>query len=362
MRSSCEDSGISIQTAPGHGRDGAGARLVCTVMATNYGGSVSSPNSLWFGDSGSRFIITRPIDTTAGGMITFNLRMADGSGSLWERADLPGQGIVLESWINGGTTWLELARYTNAAYSRWTRVSQGIPQFAQGSSVVFRWRQLSHGSANTLDHWALDDVLIGSAPRPPIILAQPTNRLVSAEGTTEIAVQAVGIPLPSYQWRFNGVNLPGETNRILLLTGVNINQAGTYTVVVGNGYGELTSTEALLTVIPLDSGLFDGFDPDIDRTEWSAFGGFVGLTVRAANYGGRVSPPNALWFGDSGNRFATTRSLNTSRGGAISFDLRMGYGSASTWLDGCKRIVGSAGAVSIKTLSNAQWSLVAVCV
>ena len=59
----------------------------------------------------------------------------------------------------------------------------------------------------------------------------------------------------------------------------------------------------------------DDFDPGIDLTQWSGFGGVVGSTVLATNYGGSVSAPNSLWFGANGSRFATTIPINTSGGG-----------------------------------------------
>ena len=43
----------------------------------------------------------------------------------------------------------------------------------------------------------------------------------------------------------------------------------------------------------------DDFDPNIDLTQWSAFGGTVGSTVLATTYGGYVSSPYSLWFGDA---------------------------------------------------------------
>jgi hypothetical protein len=52
----------------------------------------------------------------------------------------------------------------------------------------------------------------------------------------------------SFQWRLNGTNLPGATNEWLVLTNVQTNQAGVYSVLVSNPLGTVTSSEGVLTV------------------------------------------------------------------------------------------------------------------
>jgi hypothetical protein len=54
----------------------------------------------------------------------------------------------------------------------------------------------------------------------------------------------------AYQWRKDGVALPGETNPTLLLTGVSAVDAGAYSVRVTNGGGFVDSSVANLTVTP----------------------------------------------------------------------------------------------------------------
>lgn len=146
-----------------------GGSVGSTVLATNYGGRVSGVNSLWFGDSGTRHATTRPLDTSVGGVISFYIRLASGSSFPWEQVDLPSEGIVLESSVNGGSAWTELGRYATTNYYNWTSVTSSIPTVARSAATLFRWRQLSH-SGSSFDHWALDDVQIssdGTLPPPP---------------------------------------------------------------------------------------------------------------------------------------------------------------------------------------------------
>ena len=52
----------------------------------------------------------------------------------------------------------------------------------------------------------------------------------------------------TYQWRFNGTNIPGASNINYSITNVQPAHAGNYTVVVTNLAGAATSQVAVLTV------------------------------------------------------------------------------------------------------------------
>ena len=83
---------------------------------------------------------------------------------------------------------------------------------------------------------------------PPFIITQPANQTATVGANVSIAVTAGGSTPLSYQWRFNGNNVPGATANPLVLNNVQINQAGNYTVVITNVAGSVTSSNALLTV------------------------------------------------------------------------------------------------------------------
>lgn len=56
---------------------------------------------------------------------------------------------------------------------------------------------------------------------------------------------AAGGPEPSYQWRRDGVDLPGETNLVLLLPCAKLEDAGYYEVVASNSEGQARATNTL---------------------------------------------------------------------------------------------------------------------
>jgi hypothetical protein len=226
-----------------------GGVLGSTVITTNYGRAASPPNSLWFSDAGSRFATTRPINTSGGGTVSFNLCLANGSAWPWEQADaLPGEGVVLEYSTDSGATWTVMGSYDTTAYYLWTAVTLPIPASAQAPATQFRWRQKSH-SGDLYDHWALDDVTVDAGPAPPSILTQPSNQTVPVGSNPSFAVVATGSAPLSYQWCFNGANLAGANINPLTLANVQSNQAGSYSVVVSNVCGSVTSAVASLTVL-----------------------------------------------------------------------------------------------------------------
>ena len=84
---------------------------------------------------------------------------------------------------------------------------------------------------------------------PPVITAQPTNQAVVVGGTANFSVTASGTPPLSYQWNFNDTNIVGATNTTLVLTNVQVGQAGNYAVLVFSAHGSILSSNAVLTVL-----------------------------------------------------------------------------------------------------------------
>ncbi len=82
----------------------------------------------------------------------------------------------------------------------------------------------------------------------PVITLEPASQTAGPGQSVLFSVVAEGIPAPAYQWRFNGVPLPGATNAALRINHVPPEQAGSYSVVAENFVGARTSAEAVLTV------------------------------------------------------------------------------------------------------------------
>jgi endonuclease/exonuclease/phosphatase family metal-dependent hydrolase len=91
-------------------------------------------------------------------------------------------------------------------------------------------------------------------PAAPTITDQPDDLAVVEGNDAAFSVTATGsVPL-AYQWRFSGVSLPGATNAAYVRVNAQPEDAGDYDVVVTNSSGSVTSSIAVLTVLPPGGG------------------------------------------------------------------------------------------------------------
>ena len=126
---------------------------------------------------------------------------------------------------------------------------------------LFAWGDNSYGQVN-IPGWAtnLSSVAGGSynslalvADGPPVLTMPLVDRSVLLSGTVYFRASAVGSWPLSYQWQFDGQDVPGATNELLTITNTQPFQGGTYSVVVTNLLGSSSSPGALLTVLPTSS-------------------------------------------------------------------------------------------------------------
>jgi hypothetical protein len=82
----------------------------------------------------------------------------------------------------------------------------------------------------------------------PIIVSAPTNQTVVSGRTATITVVATGLSPLSYQWSHSTTNIANATNATLLITNVQLTDAGTYSVLVTNTLGS-TNVSATLAVV-----------------------------------------------------------------------------------------------------------------
>ncbi len=88
-------------------------------------------------------------------------------------------------------------------------------------------------------------------PVAPTITSQPASTVALVGSSVHFNVRASGTQPLSYQWRCNDAALVGKTADSLALANVQLTNAGTYSVVVCNPAGCMTSSNALLGVNPL---------------------------------------------------------------------------------------------------------------
>ena len=102
-------------------------------------------------------------------------------------------------------------------------------------------------------------VLLGLSFRAnaqPTISRQPADATASLGATVTFTVTAT--PQARVQWRFNGTALEGETTSRLSITDVSLAHRGTYSALISNDSGSITSRLAQLDVDPTFTKIMTG--------------------------------------------------------------------------------------------------------
>jgi len=89
-------------------------------------------------------------------------------------------------------------------------------------------------------------------PQPPVIgapVGDVTNRVALGRDAA-LSVYVIAWPPPSYQWSFNGAEIPGATNYVLPIFNVSENEAGDYRLTAKNELGTATSGVLTLELYP----------------------------------------------------------------------------------------------------------------
>lgn len=84
----------------------------------------------------------------------------------------------------------------------------------------------------------------------PTFTQPPAGRVANIGETVTLSVRTTGAPLPTLQWRRDGVAISGATGLTLTLANAQAAQAGSYTVAATNAFGTVVSTTAVLTMVP----------------------------------------------------------------------------------------------------------------
>jgi hypothetical protein len=164
--------------------------------------------------------------------------------------------------------------------------------------------------AGTISGFIITDKPVVSMSPQPIPVAGPGD-------TNELIAYAIGVPPLSYQWQFNGQDIPGATTLTNTFVTALAN-AGSYTLVVTNLYGTATSQVATVTVdsitqtptatnnIVFDSNpqnpQNDGYDLGATWLASSTAGSITrtGVMSFSAETNGILVPDNAAFNGPSG--------------------------------------------------------------
>jgi hypothetical protein len=124
---------------------------------------------------------------------------------------------------------------------------EGFPHW--GNYIVFASNTTSRITFESLGAPVdVDAFSVVAADAPPVIVTQPSSLSSIIGGGATFVVGATGTLPLHYQWLFNNQSLAEGTNKLLVLTSLNTNQAGDYKVVITNNFGAVTSSIANLAI------------------------------------------------------------------------------------------------------------------
>jgi streptogramin lyase len=128
-----------------------------------------------------------------------------------------------------------------------------IRRFGQGPTLVFDNLAATNAGNYTLvvssSYGSVtSEVATLTVLLPPAFVSPLANQTAGLGSNTTFTVSVTGTAPLIYQWQMSGTNLPGQTGQSLNLTNVKWSDAGSYTVIITNNYGSVTSSVVTLTV------------------------------------------------------------------------------------------------------------------
>jgi hypothetical protein len=146
----------------------------------------------------------------------------------------------------GGVAANYIAKWDGSAWSALGSGTDGavLALAADGAGHLFVGGDFSLAGTKVSPYIAQANV--GSVP---MILMPAQTQTAEAGATVQITLNAAGDPPLAYQWYLNGTNVLSCTTSNLVMTNILFSEAGTYTVVVSNLLGAVTSAPVVLDVI-----------------------------------------------------------------------------------------------------------------
>jgi hypothetical protein len=190
-------------------------------------------------------------------------------------------------------------------------------------SGVIDWGGLTISGTRS---WVYDAelVTINTTSGAPIITSQPNNLTVTAPAGATFTVGASGDPVLTYQWRRNGVNLPGATGSSYTLNPTNAaaDNGAQFDVIVNNPVGPaVTSAVATLTVNTTSGAGFVAYND----LAWATGQLTSNITTITSPNGGSGLPSSGQLI-DYATGLSTPVTL-TVTGGSFSGDSQAGHGA-----------------------------------
>lgn len=182
----------------------------------------------------------------------------------YDRNVAAGETVALSAWARGGgpVTYQWFKDGTNLLGARSAYLVLPNPQASDMGvySVV---------ASNSVGAITSRVAVVTVTPHAPVFVLEPTSVIAVPGSAVKLEACARGTDPVTYQWRLNGVELPGATEPTLTLSPCQWADTGTYDVVVENGLGRAVSRSATVT-----------FEPTVDSSDLQVNDAVFALAVQ----------------------------------------------------------------------------------
>lgn len=187
-------------------------------------------------------ITSSPAAVTVSSVPTFTVQpkdvtQCDGTAATLSATLSNASGLSFE-WLKDGVVVNASARVTGV-----TTQTLSIASLQSSDAGLYQLRAFSPVCAATVSS-SNASLIVRSKP---FIATQPQSRTVAVGAAVEFSVATTGTGA-TYQWRKDGNVIVGQTQSTYTVSAVAKSDAGSYSVVVTNDCGSVTSTAAVLTV------------------------------------------------------------------------------------------------------------------
>lgn len=244
-----------------------------------------------------------------------------GTLSFWWKLSGPPGAEELRLYVNGApvaftalllpTDWRQATVYLGAGVQVVDWIYQSYVGFNQGAGFV-------------------DDVSFTPGVTAPFFMGQPQSVSQAGGGDVGFVGNALGTPPLTYQWQFEGGDIPGATLGSLTLTNVQPADAGSYSLIVSNIGGSSASSNAVLTLGRIAQWGSAPTPPSVTNAVSLAAGLYHGLALQPD---GRV----LAWGNNSAGQSVVPAGLTNvaAVGAGAWFNMAIGAvdGSVTAWGD-----------------------------
>ena len=159
---------------------------------------------------------------------------------------------TLTFWWMGSTPDVDNSKFSfRVGGSTLITVPDGAPWTQQtiylgAGSQTLQWVYVLPAFVSVSSPGYVDQVTWTSGATAPLILTQPFSQSIVPGLNATFSVNAGGTPPLSFQWQFNGTNIPNATNASCTIPNVQPENLGPYHVIISNNVSTAISADASL--------------------------------------------------------------------------------------------------------------------